>query len=101
LGDQSQWYFDTAIPLQSQQFYRAWHTNSAQPPPILNLHLVPEITLTGAVGDSFRLDRIDRFGPIDAWVEVSTVTLTNTSQVYFDLSSIDQLKRLYRIVRLP
>jgi hypothetical protein len=63
--------------------------------------MVPAITLTGAVGSSVRVDSINRFGPIDAWVTLETVTLTNTSQLYFDVSALGQPRRLYRLVPLP
>jgi hypothetical protein len=67
----------------------------------LNLNFVPAITLTGNIGDSIRLDCINQFGPTDAWVTLDTVTFTNTSQLYFDVSSIGQPPRLYRIVPVP
>jgi hypothetical protein len=63
--------------------------------------MVPAITLTGNVGDSLRLDCINQCGPIDAWVTLATVMLTNTSQLYFDTSSIGQPPRLWRIVPFP
>jgi hypothetical protein len=69
--------------------------------PSLDLHLVPAITLTGSIGGSVRLDSINRFGPIDAWVTLNTVTLTNTSQLYFDVSALGQPQRLYRLVQVP
>jgi hypothetical protein len=53
------------------------------------------------MGDSLRLDYINQFGPIDAWVTLDTVTLTNTAQLYFDVSASGQPQRLYRIVPLP
>jgi len=43
---------------------------------------------------------IDQFGPIDAWFTLATVTLTNTSQLYFDTSAWQQPPRLYRLVQL-
>ena len=64
--------------------------------PSLDLHLVPAITLTGNIGDSVRLDYINQFGPTNAWVTLDTVTLTNTSQLYFDVSAPGQPQRLYR-----
>ena len=98
----SQWYFDLSSPLPPQGFYRAWQTGTPVAPPSLNLlGIVPAITLTGSVGDSLRLDYINKFGPIDAWVTLTTVTLTNTSQLYFDTSVVAQPARLYRIVPLP
>ena len=68
---------------------------------MLDLHLVPAITLTGNLGDTLRLEYINAIGPTDAWVTLDTVTLTNTSQLYFDVSSIGQPRRLYRIVPVP
>ena len=52
-------------------------------------------------GHSVRLDHINRYGPIDAWVTLDTVTLTNTSQLYFGTSSIGQPARLYRLIQGP
>jgi hypothetical protein len=66
--------------------------------PSLDLHLVPAITLTGNIGHSVRVDYINQVGPIDAWVTLATVTLTNTSQLYFDVSAPGQPQRLYQLV---
>jgi len=48
-----------------------------------------------------RVDCINRYGPIDAWVTLNTVTLTNASQLFFDISAPGQPERLYRLVPLP
>ncbi len=93
-----QYYFDLTLPLPPQRLYRAWQTGTPGVIPSLDLHMVPAITLTGNMGGSVRLDYINQFGPIDAWVTLATVTLTNTSQLYFDTSSIGQPQRLYRLV---
>ena len=37
----------------------------------------------------------------NAWSTLGTVTLTNTTQLYFDVSSIGQPPRLYRVVPTP
>ena len=63
--------------------------------------MVPALTLTGAVGSSVRVDYINQFGPTDAWVPLDTVTLTNPSQLYFDVSAPGQPPRLYRLVQVP
>ena len=92
---------DLTDPLPPQRFYRAWQTGS---PPIrssLNLSFAPALTLTGAIGNSIRVDYINRYGPIDAWVTLNTVTLTNSSQLYFDTSAVGQPARLYRLVPVP
>ena len=48
-----------------------------------------------------RVDGINQFGPIEAWFTLATVTLTNPSQLYFDVSALGQPARLYRLVPLP
>jgi hypothetical protein len=96
----SQWYFDVSSPLPPQGFYRSWQS-SAGMPSAQNLRFVPALTLTGSVGGSVRVDAISQFGPIDAWVTLDTVTLTNTSQLYFDTSAWGQPQRLYRLVPVP
>ena len=89
-----QFYFDLSSPLPANRFYRAFAAGTA---PSLDLHLAPAITVTGAPGTSVRLDYINQFGPTNAWVNLATVALTNTSQLYFDTSAIHQPARLYRL----
>jgi hypothetical protein len=96
-----QYCFDLTQPLPPQRFYRAWQTGMPGARPSLDLHLVPAITLTGSIGHSVRLDYINQFGPTDAWVTLATVPLTNTSQLYFDISAPGQPPRLYRLVPSP
>jgi hypothetical protein len=101
LTSTSQYCFDLTLPLPPQRFYRAWQTGTPGVLPSLDLHLVPAITLTGNIGGWVRVDAINQFGPTDAWVTMDTVTLTNTSQLYFDTSAPGQPQRLYRLVPLP
>jgi hypothetical protein len=101
LTNTSQWYFDLSTPLPPQRFYRAWQTGEGSITPTLNLKMVPAVTVTGALGGSVRVDYIKQFGPVDAWVALDTVTLTHTSQLYFDVSAPGQPPRLYRLVRAP
>jgi hypothetical protein len=99
LASTSEAYFDLTDPLPPQRYYRTWQTGSPSRAPSLDLWgQVPAITLTGNVGDSVRVDWITRYGPTDAWVPLGTVTLTNTSQLYFDTSALGQPERLYRLV---
>jgi hypothetical protein len=42
-----------------------------------------------------------QLGPTDAWVTLDTVTLTNSPQLYFDLTMFRQPTRLYRLVAAP
>ena len=101
LTNTSQYCFDLTAPLPPQRFYRAWQTGTPSVVPSLSLSFVPAITLTGNVGDALRLDYINAIGPTNAWVTLATVTLTNTSQHYFDSSALNQPTRVYRIVPVP
>jgi hypothetical protein len=101
LTSTSQFCPDLTMPLPTARFYRAWQTGTPSMVPTLNLNFVPAIKLTGNVGDSLRLDCINAIGPTNAWVTLDTVTLTNTSQLYFDVTAPGQPQRLYRIVPAP
>jgi hypothetical protein len=101
LSSTSQYYFDLTLPLPPERFYRAWQTATPGVISNLDLHMIPAITLTGNIGSSVRLDYINQFGPTDAWVTLDTVLLTNTSQLYFDVSAWRQPQRLYRLVQVP
>jgi hypothetical protein len=98
----SQYCLDVSQPLPPHRFYRAWQAGTPSVIPSLSLlAIAPAITLTGTIGHSVRLDYINQFGPTDAWVTLATVTLTNTSQLYFDTSAPGQPDRLYRVVPSP
>ena len=98
LTNPPQYCFDVSAPLPPERFYRAWQSGTPSVVPSLNLNFVPAITLTGDIGSKVRLDYINAIGPTDAWVTLDTITLTNTSQLYFDVSAPGQPRRLYRIV---
>jgi len=91
--------FDLSESLPARRFYRAWQTNG--PPPALEMSMATEIPLTGAIGSSVQIDYINQFGPTNAWVTLDTVTLTNTTQLYFDVTMFRQPTRLYRLVVGP
>ncbi|SPE54289.1 exported hypothetical protein [Verrucomicrobia bacterium] len=102
LSNSSQFFFDVSQPLRPQRFYRAWQRGTPGVVPSLSVAgLVPAIRLTGNVGDSLHVDYIYQIGPTNAWVTLATVTLTNTSQLYFDVSAIGQPARLWRVVPVP
>ena len=87
LNTTPQFYPDRSEPLPSCRFYRAWQTNVPSRQPALQLtSLTTEITLTGAIGSSVRIDYIKPVGPTDAWLTLDTVTLTNATQPYFDFT---------------
>lgn len=99
LSDRPQFCFDISPELPQERFYRAWVTTGPQP--ALGANMANEITLTGTVGSSVRVDYINAIGPIDAWVTLDTVLLTNSSHTYFDVTAFHQPTRLYRIIPLP
>jgi hypothetical protein len=102
LTNTSQFSYDTTEPLPPQRFYCAWQSGTPVVVPSLQLpSFVLAITLTGDVGNKLRLDYINAIGPIDAWITLDTITLSNTAQLYFDVSAPGQPVRLYRIVPVP
>jgi len=98
LVSNSQYWFDVSEPLPSRRYYRARQSGAPAVVPHLGLNIIPAITVTGSVGSSVRVDCINRYGPTDAWITLDTVTLTNTSQLHFDVSAPGQPERLYRLV---
>jgi hypothetical protein len=101
LTNDFQWYFDFSLPVPDRRFYRAFDAGTPGRELPLEIGTIPALTLEGAIGSRVRVDGIDRFGPTDAWFTVETVTLTNSSQVYFDVSALGQPPRLYRLVPIP
>lgn len=97
----SQYCFDLTAALPPQRFYRVWQTGAPAVLPSLNLSFVPAITLTGGSGSAVRVEGINQLGPTDAWFTLDTVTLTNTSQLYFDVTASGQPTRLYRLAPVP
>lgn len=82
-------------------FYRAWRPASFGSAPTLSLAYTPVLTITGTAGSTVRVDYINQLGPTGAWAPLSTLTMTNSPQLYFDTSSIGQPPRLWRIVPAP
>jgi hypothetical protein len=99
LSSEPQFCFDLTQPLPAQRFYRTWQTSGPQP--ALDARMATEIPLAGAIGSSVRVDYINAIGPTDAWVTLGTVLLTNTTQLYFDVTAFRQPTRLYRLEALP
>jgi uncharacterized repeat protein (TIGR03803 family) len=91
-------YFDLSTPLPAQRFYRSWQVSAV---PSQSLSLVPALTVTGTPGSSVRIEYINQFGPVDAWTPLATVVMTNTSQLYFDVSAVGKPSRLWRLLPVP
>jgi len=93
--------FDLSDSLPPHRFYRAWQTNTPSVLPAVDVAMAADLTLTGAIGTKLRIDCINQFGPTNAWVALDTITLTNTTEPYFDLAMWRQPLRLYRLVPVP
>jgi hypothetical protein len=98
LTSTAEWYFDLSSPLPGQRFFRARQISPASVVPALAVHRVPALALTGMIGSTVRVEGINQSGPTDAWFPLATVTSTDTSQLYFDVSAIGQPPRLWRIL---
>ena len=92
-------FFDLTTTVPPQRYFRARQAG-APIVPALDAHLIPALTLTGAMGSTARVEGINQFGPTDAWFALDTVTLTNTAQLYFDVSVIGQPPRLWRLIQI-
>lgn len=101
LTSSSQVYFDTATSLPPNRFYKAFQSNLPGVSSTLSLQTATAVTLTGNVGDTLRVDYINSIGPTNAWVTLGSVTLTNATQLYFDVSRTGQQARLYRMNVVP
>lgn len=94
-------WFDLANPLAAQRFYRVKQSGAPNTQPTLQLNMIPALTLTGSIGDRIRVDGINAVGPTGDWFTLATVTMTNTSQLFFDVTAPGQPRRLYRLVTVP
>jgi hypothetical protein len=101
LTNPPQYCLDFVPAPSATRFYRAWQNAAPGTSSALGVNMVPALTLNGAIGDALRLDYINAMGPTDAWETLGTVTLTNTTQFYFDVSAVGQPRRLYRIEPVP
>ena len=95
-----QWFVDLTDPSPSHRFYCAWQTNVPGVRPLLQMSLAAQLTLTGAIGDDVCIYYINQFGPTNAWVGLSVLTLTNSPQLYFDFGILGRPARLYRVVAM-
>jgi hypothetical protein len=89
-----QWWFDLSGSV-TQRFYRTASGEIPASNPVLDLSLVPTIALTGMIGGQVQLDYVKESQPTGTPVALATVLLTNSTQLYFDISAIGQPPRLY------
>ena len=58
------------------------------------------LTVEGAVSASYRIEYSPDAG-VPTWTALTTLTLTNSSELYFDVDSASNPHRIYRAVRQP
>jgi hypothetical protein len=69
--------------------------------PSLDIVTAPAIKVNGEIGSTYRIDYLPQATTTGDWTPLTTVTLTNFNQYYFDLSAIGQPVRFYRLVSVP
>ena len=95
LTNTSQVYVDSTAPAPAQRFYRV-----VSPPTPLHITQLPAVTVFGDVGDLLRLECNDTSDPSANWQPLTTLVLTNTAQLYIDVSA-PGLSRRYRAIASP
>ena len=58
---------------------------------------VPAVTLTAKPGTTLGLDCLDAAGPAANWTTMATITMSNSTQFYFDVSDPLPPQRFYRV----
>ncbi|HTI69001.1 MAG TPA: hypothetical protein VMF06_03500 [Candidatus Limnocylindria bacterium] len=58
------------------------------------------VTLAGEIGGSYRLEYTERLGSESEWTPLTTLTMTNSAQVFIDDTSEAGGRRFYRSIRV-
>jgi endoglucanase len=90
--------------------FRYWNPSSGQPMPGMADAMFPvpqlttaapgQISLSAAIGKTFRLDRTWSMGPGMAWIPIQTNTLTTTNWFYIDPEAANSNAAFYRALWL-
>ena len=67
---------------------------------IVGINFYPVVTITGKIGDSYRVDYATALDPT-TWIPLSTNLLTTSPQLVLDAGSPGDRSRFYRAVFLP
>jgi hypothetical protein len=95
MSNTTQIFVDATAPAAPQRFYR-----SAAPPTRLSALQVPTVTVVGDAGDVLQLQYSDTPDPGANWVPLTTLTLSDSSNLFLDISA-PSLARCYRAVASP
>jgi probable HAF family extracellular repeat protein len=71
------------------------------PPGTLTIVTIPMLTFYGVSGNTYSLEYANVIGATNAWNVLSTFTMTNSTQIYADISAAGQRSRFYRVVQSP
>ena len=62
---------------------------------------VPTLTLSGQTGSTYVIQCIDSFNTGAVWTTIASITMTNTSQPYREVSATNHQSRYYRLMKMP
>jgi hypothetical protein len=93
-------FMDASFSLPEQRMYRV--CAESRYAPWLRIYRTAAICLSGGVGTRLQIDYLNAIGPPDAWRTIDTVTLTNSTQLYYNEALLwGKSRKVYRVVPLP
>lgn len=93
-------FVDASFSLPEQRMYRV--CAESQYLPWLRIDRTTAICLSGSVGTRLQIDYLNAIGPPDAWRTIDTVTLTNSTQLYYNEALLwGKSRKVYRVVPMP
>lgn len=66
--------------------------------PRLAVSMYAGLSIAGLIGKTYTLQWKSELGPTNQWFDLTTLTLSNTVQLWFDLDSPKAARRYYRVV---
>ena len=67
---------------------------------LLSIQCFTAVTLDGLPDHTYRIEYVENLGDTN-WRALTTVTVTTTPYIYYDLTSIESPQRFYRAVEIP
>ncbi len=65
----------------------------------VDIKLFPGVIITGSIGYTYTIQSTSNLADTNSWVNEANVTLTNTTQVWVDLSEQrNQIEKYYRVL---
>jgi hypothetical protein len=66
--------------------------------PSLDAFLLPTVRLDGQAGMTYRLEYINAISGNDTWISLTNITLTASTNYFFDFEGVGKRERYYRLV---